>query len=124
LYLPGELDRVNKAILAINQALAAPVQEPDAYGYARRLAVAIWEQHYKATAPQWKPLDDLIGVLTQIDNMTSGLTTAAQRKPLTEEQIDEVYGEASVQWQHIPHEDVVRIVRATEAAHGIKEKNT
>jgi hypothetical protein len=48
-------------------------QEPDAYGYARRLAEAIWQKHYKAVAPQWKPLDDLMGVLTQIDNMTSGL---------------------------------------------------
>ena len=49
-------------------------REPDAYGYASRLAVAIWEQHYKDVAPQWKPLDDLMGVLTQIDNMTTGLT--------------------------------------------------
>ena len=40
--------------------------QPDAYGYASRLAVAIWEQHYKDVAPQWKPLDDLMGVLTQI----------------------------------------------------------
>jgi hypothetical protein len=48
--------------------------EPDAYGYASRLAVAIWEKHYKATAVNWKPLPDLMGVLTQIDNMTAGLT--------------------------------------------------
>jgi hypothetical protein len=48
--------------------------EPDAYGYASRLAVAIWEKHYKATAANWKPLPDLMGVLTQIDNMTAGLT--------------------------------------------------
>ena len=61
------------------------VQEPDAYGYASRLAVAIWEQHYKGVAPQWKPLDDLMGVLTQIDNMTAGLT--AQRQPLTDKQM-------------------------------------
>lgn len=49
-----------------------------AYGYASRLAVALWEQHYKDVAQQWKPLDDLMGVLTQIDNMTSGLTRLAQ----------------------------------------------
>ncbi len=59
---------------------APPQQaEPDAYGYALRLAVAIWEKHYKDVAPQWKPLDDLMGVLTQIDNMTSGLTRLAQQ---------------------------------------------
>ena len=52
--------------------------EPDAYGYASRFAVAMWEQHYKDVAPQWKPLDNLMGVLTQIDNMTSGLTRLEQ----------------------------------------------
>jgi len=49
--------------------------QPDAYGYAKRLAEAIWKKHYQSTAPQWEPFDHLIGVLTQIDNMTSGLTT-------------------------------------------------
>ena len=63
-----------EAITALRERLA----QPDAYGYASRLAVAIWEQHYKDVAPQWKPLDDLMGVLTQIDNMTSGLTRLAQ----------------------------------------------
>ena len=66
--------RKEAAINALRDRLA----QPDAYGYASRLAVAIWEQHYKDVAPQWKPLDDLMGVLTQIDNMTSGLTRLAQ----------------------------------------------
>jgi hypothetical protein len=62
-----------------------PLQQPDAYGYAKRLAVAIWKKHYKSTAPQWEPFDNLIGVLTQIDNMTSGLTTPpAQPAPVQE----------------------------------------
>jgi hypothetical protein len=56
---------------------------PDAYGYAKRLAVAIWKKHYQFTAPQWEPFDDLMDVLTQIDNMTSGLTTPpAQPAPV------------------------------------------
>jgi hypothetical protein len=29
------------------EALAQPEQEPDAYGYAKRLADAIWKKHYK-----------------------------------------------------------------------------
>jgi hypothetical protein len=49
--------------------------QPDAYGYAKRLSEAIWKKHYQSTAPQWEPFDDLMGVLTQIDNMTSGLIT-------------------------------------------------
>jgi hypothetical protein len=63
---------------------AAPQGEADAYGYASRLAVAIWEKHYKDAAPQWKPLDDLIGVLTQIDNMSNGLSLASPPAPSAE----------------------------------------
>jgi len=47
--------------------------EPDSYEYASRLATWIWEKHYKNESPHWKPLNDLLGVLTQIDNMTTGL---------------------------------------------------
>jgi hypothetical protein len=70
---PAGFPKLCKAMEAMRERLAQP--EPDAYGYASRLAVAIWEQHYKGVAPQWKPFDDLMGVLTQIDNMTAGLTT-------------------------------------------------
>ena len=59
----------------VNQSLTT---EPDCYGYASRLATGIWEKHYKADSPQWKPLDDTLGVLTQIDNMASGLTRTAE----------------------------------------------
>ena len=68
----------DKAMAALRAALAQQA-EPDAYGYASRVAVSIWQWNYKDTAPNWKPLDDLMGVLTQIDNMTSGLTRRAQQ---------------------------------------------
>jgi hypothetical protein len=48
-------------------------EKEEALGYAQRLATALWEKHWKADAPEWKPLPELIGVLTQIDNMTVGL---------------------------------------------------
>ena len=41
--------------------------------YAKQLAINLWEKHYKGSSPDWEPLDDLMGVLTQIDNMTCGL---------------------------------------------------
>lgn len=41
--------------------------------YARQLAITLWEKHYKVDSPDWEPLPDLIGLLTQIDNMTCGL---------------------------------------------------
>ncbi len=55
-----------------------------ALGYATRLAIAIHAKHY-AEVTQWKPLPDLLGVLTQIDNMTSGLIRAPlSAQPATE----------------------------------------
>ena len=148
----------------------AAQQEPDAYGYARRLAEAIWQKHYKAAAPQWKPFDDLMGVLTQIDNMTAGLTTptaapvqpvawqyrdakddgtwsawlgcdkrltesawrevrplyttppAAQRQPLTEDQIDDIWNRYCDEMGEASINDAYDIARAIEAANGIGEK--
>lgn len=42
-------------------------------------------------------------------------TSPPARKPLTHKEINDIYGDAKVQHDHIPHDDVVRIVRATEA---------
>ena len=62
------------------------------YKYAKNLATYLWKTHYKTDAPKWEPCDDLMGVLTQIDNMIVGLTrrstldTKAERlfrKPLS-----------------------------------------
>lgn len=52
---------------------AAEASDAAALGYAQRLATALWEKHWKDRAPDWKPLPDLIGVLTQIDNSTADL---------------------------------------------------
>ena len=41
--------------------------------YATALAVSMHRQHYVEAAPNWQPLDDLMGLLTQIDNMYAGL---------------------------------------------------
>lgn len=48
----------------------------DALAYATRLAQHMADNHYPEV-PQWKPLPDLYGVLTQIDNMLTGLTRKA-----------------------------------------------
>jgi len=50
--------------------------------YAERLATSLWEKHWKDDAPHWKPLSgDLIGILTQIDNMTVGLVRVDPKRP-------------------------------------------
>ena len=90
---PNEVRHL-KAITAIKAALEAK-DEPDAYGYAKRLAEAIWSKHYKTIAPQWEPFDELIGVLTQIDNMTSGLIFPPQKEakdePVAWVNLDDLY---------------------------------
>ena len=43
------------------------------YLYAKSLAEYLWEKHYKEDAPEWEPLADLMGVLSQIDNMIAGI---------------------------------------------------
>ena len=53
---------------------AAGVEQ--ALGYAQRLATSLWEKHWRDSAPQWKVLDDTLGVLTQIDNMVCELSRA------------------------------------------------
>jgi hypothetical protein len=56
---------------------AQPAQDSDT-AYAKRLAQDLWRRCYKDEAPHWQPFDDLTGILTQIDNMISGLPAAAQ----------------------------------------------
>lgn len=67
------------------------------YQYARSLAVSLWEKHWKADVPEWEPLPDLIGVLTQIDNMTCGLRrlapTAEERLAKLEKLVRSVLGQ-------------------------------
>ena len=107
-----------------NATPPAAQQEHDAYGYAKRLAVAIWEQHYKDVAPQWSPFDDLMGVLTQIDNMTAGLT--AQRQPHYDKTemncfVQNLYDQKMREGRRGHYETMFHVVhRAIEAAYGIK----
>lgn len=55
------------------RALLAAPQASAEYAYACNLAVTIWQKRFKQEMPEWKPCDDLIGVLTQIDNMVADL---------------------------------------------------
>ncbi len=49
--------------------------EKHALDYARALAVALHDKHYPQVV-QWEPLPDLLGLLTQIDNMAASLVKA------------------------------------------------
>lgn len=50
----------------------------EATGYAERLLVALEAKHF-GDNPNWRPLSgDMIGILTQIDNLTTALTRSAR----------------------------------------------
>jgi len=42
------------------------------FRYARNLAIYM-HKHFYGEVTHWRPLSDLMGVLTQIDNMLTGL---------------------------------------------------
>jgi hypothetical protein len=112
--------------------------EPVALNYARRLAQSIWTKHYNIVE-EWKPLDDLIGVLTQIDHMTSGLTRQ-QAEPVTTEKSMNIelteedlvllsdalqaqihaFGAEAAQTEH--EEDQGALIRHAQALEGLKDK--
>lgn len=71
----------------------------EATRYAERLAVALHQKHYPEVV-QWKPLSgDLLGLLTQIDNMTAGLARSSDLIRTASDFIAELksmgYGETS-----------------------------
>ena len=39
----------------------------------RQLTESIWKAEYRKTAPDWQPLPDLVGLITQLDNMYAGV---------------------------------------------------
>ena len=55
------------------------------YEYAKDLSIYLWSTWYKHIAPNWEPLDDTFGVLTQIDNMIVGLESMCKKRPTSQE---------------------------------------
>jgi hypothetical protein len=74
--------------------------EPDALAYAIGLAQGIHAKHF-AEVTQWRPLPDLMGVLTQIDNMTSGLVQPQPLVPAADVQDFDA-------WQQNPYTKVLQ----------------
>ena len=82
-----------------DELIAAEQPQPEALGYATRLATSLWEKHYKAVSPHWRPLNDTLGVLTQIDNMTCRLVPPPPAAEPSEAELPPLpIGEAEVVW--------------------------
>ena len=62
----------------VNSAGETPTQH--AHRWLTEMACRIAARHYPE-APQWRPLPDLLGVVTQLDNMTTGLVRATTAQP-------------------------------------------
>ena len=51
----------------------------EAYDYAVNFATSLHGKYYAEAAPNWRPLETTIGVLTQIDNMVAGIIEADRK---------------------------------------------
>lgn len=60
------------------------------FAYAESLARSIWEKHYKEVSPDWEPLDTVYGMLSQIDNMVTGLQKPVEDGYARKVEIDRV----------------------------------
>jgi hypothetical protein len=78
------------------------------------IALGMARKHYPEV-PQFEVLDDLAGAISQIDNMTTGLSRTKPAQPLTDEQISALADKV-----FLTPNGVHAFARAIEAAHGIK----
>ena len=84
----------------------------EAQKYATDLAASLCRKHWPENIG-WKPLPDLYGVISQIDNMTTGIADKAYRKALEEAaKVAEYYRDVA-----IGH----ALVEAPDACQGIAE---
>ena len=67
----GWHERELASIIECRDSACASLQRH--YETLRSLAVAIWRTNYADEAPQWEPLPDIDGIVSQIDNMAAGL---------------------------------------------------
>ena len=70
---PRSRDAVLWAFRRIVGAEAIESDLKDAIALARELAICLAATHYPDATPKFKPFENLTGLLSQIDNMTSGL---------------------------------------------------
>lgn len=124
------------------EATSEPVREPDwLLKTTQDFACHIAKRCYPEV-PQWQVLDDLAGVISQIDNMTTGMERKTPvREPLSESQLREAFGKlypqdlGLLELSENNRDFALEAIgarhhwtafkagaRAIEAAHGIKEQ--
>jgi hypothetical protein len=73
-----------KKVVAKATAAGKREGQKEAYDEAVYFATALWKQHYKEESPNWSPCDTTAGVITQIDNMSTGLIRIGKREGMEE----------------------------------------
>lgn len=74
----AEMKGTSEPVRAALAAMQAEIQRlggalTEARDELRSLIESIWKAEYRREAPEWKPLPELIGMITQIDNMYAGV---------------------------------------------------
>jgi hypothetical protein len=64
-----------------------PVVDVDAKREAESLAMALWQKWYKDDSPDFELCDSVAGVITQINNMTTGLVKEQDPQPVVPEMV-------------------------------------
>ena len=77
---------------------------------ALSLAKSLHEQFYQEQVPQWEPLEDVAGVISQIDNMVAGI---AEQLAAARQDVDEVEAYAWELEQRLPTSEKLAAYRAT-----------
>ena len=61
------------------QVAAMEAENTDSKREAESLAMALWRRHYREISPDFELCDSTAGVITQIDNMSAGLSAKAEK---------------------------------------------
>lgn len=72
---PSPLEKLKRLVrgIALWRFVRLLWRAPLAHREAVRLAQVMWRRTYRDAAPNWQPLDDTGGVISQIDNMHAGV---------------------------------------------------
>lgn len=77
----GVTNDVDATILMLNAAVRIErltTELAEAKREAEYLASSLWKSHYKESSPNWGLCDTVAGVITQIDNMVTGVVDRAE----------------------------------------------
>jgi prefoldin subunit 5 len=63
-------------------------EQSKAMGHTLALATTLHRNFYKTQAPNWEPLEDVVGVITQIDNMIIGVADRIEELEAVLQEVD------------------------------------